>query len=215
MRFPYPIARRVTGGPAPGPFRREPRSPESISSLESEVCPDPRRGPGRHPRLGGHAGNISTRCTLISPNRTDFFNILISEGFIEVLGSFSIKAKYILTGGALLAALALLVTWAILTNHKHRNWLETRFEKALKKTQLVNSMRTDLLESAEAEKSSVMADMDDESKDFSQQSEQASAAVEKARQSLAHVLDEEKSGREMGAFDQFSNCWVKLQEIDR
>lgn len=58
---------------------------------------------------------------------------------------------------ALVLLLFFLVTFFL--SHKHSNWLKTELEKSNKKTQLIQSMKSDLLASAEAEKSSVMADM--------------------------------------------------------
>ncbi len=131
------------------------------------------------------------------------------------MGSYSNKAKYILAGGTVLALLAMFAAWEILSGLHDHYGLETRFEKALQETQLVSSMRTDLLESAEAEKSAVMADADEASNKFAQQSARASETVEKSRQSLAHLLAEEKSPGKMEAFDQFSSCWGRLRKIDR
>jgi hypothetical protein len=129
-------------------------------------------------------------------------------------GSSSNKAKYILAGGIFLVLLAIFAAWEILPGPRGRDGLETRFEKAMQKIQLVNSMKADLLESAEAEKSAVMADTDEASHASAQQSEQTSEALEKARRSLSHLLGEEKSPRETEAFDRFSSCWGKLRKID-
>lgn len=91
--------------------------------------------------------------------------------------------------------------------------LKTALEKTTQKTQLVQIMRSELLASAEAEKSAVMADTDDASNAFAAESMQASQSVEKARielEALAH-----DNGKEAKLLADFSSCWGKLQEIDK
>ena len=122
---------------------------------------------------------------------------------------------YILAGSVFLLALMLILTWAFHSRHEDRDWWETLFQKTVKKTQLVNTMRINLLASAEAEKSSVMADTDEASRVFAEQSVRASEAVEEARREIERLLEGENAGREMELFHQFSSCWKKLEEIDQ
>jgi len=74
-------------------------------------------------------------------------------------------------------------------------------------------MSRNLLASAEAEKSAVMADTDEASQAFAKQSIQASQNVEKARRELEPLL--EGNRQEAQLFREYSQCWEKLQEIDR
>jgi hypothetical protein len=74
-------------------------------------------------------------------------------------------------------------------------------------------MSRHLLASAEAEKSAVMADTDEASRAFAEQSIEATQQVEKARHELEPLL--EGNSQEVHLFREFSHCWEKLQEIDR
>ena len=51
-------------------------------------------------------------------------------------------------------------------NHQNMNRLKTEYEKSAIKTRLVQTMKSEMPTSAEAEKSSVMADTDEASKAF-------------------------------------------------
>ena len=74
------------------------------------------------------------------------------------------------------SALALLLFFiiAFLLRHEVRhedvNWLQSAFERSVKKLQLIQTMSRDLLASAEAEKSAVMAETDEASQAFAEQS---------------------------------------------
>jgi hypothetical protein len=120
---------------------------------------------------------------------------------------------YFLAGVVVIFALVLVVIWSLGLKREDQNWLEGALEKTVKKSQLVNTMRVNLLASAEAEKSSVMADTDEASKTFAEESMQASAAVEEARHALAGLLDGAR--QEMELLREFSMCCEKFQEVDR
>ena len=74
-------------------------------------------------------------------------------------------------------------------------------------------MSRDLLASAEAEKSAVMAETDEASEAFAAQSTQAAHKVETGRQALEPLLG--SSRQEAQLFREFSRCWEQLQVIDR
>jgi Four helix bundle sensory module for signal transduction len=93
------------------------------------------------------------------------------------------------------------------------NRLKTEYEKSIEKTHLVQTMKSELLASAEAEKSSVMADTDEASKAFAEQSMQASQNVEKARIAFKPLI--EKNSAEAQRFDDFSACWNSLGKMDK
>ena len=116
-------------------------------------------------------------------------------------------------GVAVLAALLLFFIVAFVYTHQDSNWLKTAFEESVRKTRLVQTMKSELLASAEAEKSSVMADTDEASKAFAEQSIQASQNVESARIELKALAKE--NSRETKLLDDFSSCWGKLREIDK
>jgi hypothetical protein len=112
-------------------------------------------------------------------------------------------------------ALLLLLSFVVvfLLRHKDANWFQSAFERSAQKLQLIQAMSRDLLAAAEAEKSAVMAETDEASQAFAEQSTQASQRVEKARRELESLL--EGKPQEAQLFQEFSRCWDKLQEIDR
>jgi Four helix bundle sensory module for signal transduction len=87
------------------------------------------------------------------------------------------------------------------------------FERSVKELQLLQTMSRELLASAEAEKSAVMADTDEASQAFAEQSKQASRNVEEARRALEPLLEGNRI--KLQQFDEFTQCWEKLQEIDK
>lgn len=91
--------------------------------------------------------------------------------------------------------------------------VQSTFERSVKKLQLLQTMSSELLASAEAEKSAVMADTDEDSQSFAEQSIQASHKVEEARRALEPLL--EGNRQESQWFREFTLCWDKLQEIDK
>jgi len=112
---------------------------------------------------------------------------------------------------ALVLLLAFLVVF--LVRHEDTNWPQSAFERSVKQLQYIQAMRRDLLASAEAEKSAVMAETDEASQAFAEQSIQASHNVEKARRELEHLLGGNRQDAQL--FREFSRCWDTLQEIDR
>jgi hypothetical protein len=115
-------------------------------------------------------------------------------------------------GVAILVAFLIFFAVGFFMNRESSNRLRTELEESAKKTQLLQTMKNELLASAEAEKSSVMADTDEASKEFAGQSEQASQKVERARIDLQTLV---KGGNEAKLLDDFSSCWVRLQGIDK
>jgi hypothetical protein len=112
---------------------------------------------------------------------------------------------------ALILLLAFLVVF--LVRHEDANWFQSAFERSVQKLQRIQAMSRDLLAAAEAEKSAVMAETDEASQAFAEQSLQASQNVEKARRELEPLLEGKR--QEAHLFQEFSRCWAKLQEIDR
>jgi hypothetical protein len=112
-------------------------------------------------------------------------------------------------------AVVLLLSFLVvfLLRHKDANWFQSAFERSVKKLQIIQTMRRDLLASAEAEKSAVMAETDEASQAFADQSVQASQQVEQARRALEPLL--EGNHQQIQLLREFSRCWEQLQEIDR
>jgi hypothetical protein len=112
---------------------------------------------------------------------------------------------------ALVLLLSCIVVFLLRPEDSH--WLQSAFESSVKKTQILQTMSRDLLASAEAEKSAVMADTDEASQAFAEQSIQATHNVETARRELEPLLGGNR--QEAHLLREFSSCWDKLQEIDR
>jgi hypothetical protein len=112
-------------------------------------------------------------------------------------------------------AVVLLLSFVVvfLLRHEDTNWFQSAFERSVKKLQIIQTMSRDLLASAEAEKSAVMAETDEASQAFADQSVQASQQVEQARHALEPLL--EGNHQQIQLFREFSRCWEQLQEIDR
>jgi Four helix bundle sensory module for signal transduction len=116
-------------------------------------------------------------------------------------------------GVAIVLVLLLSFLVVFLMRHEDTNWPQSAFERSVKQLQIIQAMSRDLLASAEAEKSAVMAETDEASQAFAEQSMQASHNVEKARRELEHLLGGNRQDAYL--FHEFSRCWDKLQEIDR
>jgi hypothetical protein len=112
---------------------------------------------------------------------------------------------------ALILLLSFLVVF--LLRRDDTDWFQSAFERSVQKLQLIQVMSRDLVAAAEAEKSAVMAETDEDSRAFAEQSLQASHNVEKARRELEPLL--EGKPQEAHLFQEFSRCWDQLQEIDR
>src|SRR5690349_15845018 len=110
-------------------------------------------------------------------------------------------------GVAIVLVLLLSFIVTFLLRHEDANWFQSAFERSVKKLQLIQAMSRDLLASAEAEKSAVMADTDEASQAFAEQSIQASQNVEKTRHELEHLLAGQP--QEAQLFREFSQCWEK------
>jgi Four helix bundle sensory module for signal transduction len=99
-----------------------------------------------------------------------------------------------------------------LLRHEDAHWFQSAFERSVKKLHIMQTMSRDLLASAEAEKSAVMAETDEASQALAEQSIQAAQTVEKARRELEPLLGENR--QEARLFQEFSRCWDTLQAID-
>ena len=116
-------------------------------------------------------------------------------------------------GFAIALALLLFFFVAFLLRLVDVNWLQSAFERSVKKLHMIETMSRDLMVSADAEKSAVMAETDEASHAFAEQSIQAAHNVEKARRTLEPLLG--RNRQEAHLFHEFSQCWERLQAIDR
>jgi hypothetical protein len=92
--------------------------------------------------------------------------------------------------------------------------LGTILQDNITKSRLVAGMQENLLVSAEAEKSAVMAETDAASEAFAAESRRASATVESDRKELARLIDGGAQPEEVRHLREFSTCWTRYQEID-
>ena len=97
-------------------------------------------------------------------------------------------------GVAIVLVLLLSSIVIFLVRHEDANWLQSAFEESVQRLQLIQAMSRDLLAAAEAEKSAVMADTDEASQAFAEQSLQASHNVEKTRRELSPCSGEPPGG---------------------
>jgi hypothetical protein len=116
-------------------------------------------------------------------------------------------------GVAIAGVLGLVLLLVFLVRHEDTPWLQGAFARSVRKLQLIQAMSRDLLASAEAEKSAVMAETDEASEAFAAQSRQASQHVETARRELEPLLQGKPQEEQL--FHEFSRCWDTLQDIDR
>lgn len=127
-----------------------------------------------------------------------------------------------LTGrkGGLLLLLAGLVLGLVLM------WISVKYEHInlglkdvlgimVKKTEILSRMRANLLTSVDAEKSAVIADTDEASRAFADQSRQAADAVDRDRRELGLLIEKDHTAREIELLQEFDGCWTELRKIDQ
>jgi len=85
----------------------------------------------------------------------------------------------------------------------------------LKKIELISRMRASLLTSVDAEKSAVMADTDEASHAFADQSRRVADAVDRDRRELALLVEKDHTEREIELLREFDGCWAELRKIDQ
>jgi hypothetical protein len=84
-----------------------------------------------------------------------------------------------------------------------------------KKMEILSRMRADLLKSVEAEKNAVMADTDESSRSFADESRQAAEAIDRDRRELGLLIEEDHSDQETRLLREFDRSWADLREIDQ
>jgi hypothetical protein len=93
-------------------------------------------------------------------------------------------------------------------------WPGSAGSRDVRKQALVADMRINLLRSAEMEKSAVMALTDEDSRDFADQSKNATAAVDRDRQSFEKLLAQGSSKEERDLTSKFDASWKTIHQID-
>jgi hypothetical protein len=86
--------------------------------------------------------------------------------------------------------------------------LEDMLSIRAKKIEILSRMRADLLKSVEAEKNAVMADTDESSRIFADQSRQAAEAIDRDRRELGLLIEKDHSDQEMKLLREFDRSWA-------
>ncbi len=84
-----------------------------------------------------------------------------------------------------------------------------------KKLDILSRMQINLLRSVEAEKNAVMAETDEESKTFADQSLKAADLVERDRRAIGLLMDKDHSDQELKRLQEFDGCWAEFRKTDR
>ena len=82
------------------------------------------------------------------------------------------------------------------------------------KLEALSALRINLLKSVEFEKSAVMADTDEASIEFAEESLREVHAGERNRLALSGLIEKYPSGKEKELMGEFNACWVEFREID-
>lgn len=109
---------------------------------------------------------------------------------------------------------ALILVW-ISVKYGSNLRLEDMVRIRAKQMEILSLMRADLLKSVEAEKNAVMADTDDSSRVFADQSRQAAGAIDQDRRELGLLIEKDHSDQEMKLLREFDRSWAELREIDQ
>jgi hypothetical protein len=84
-----------------------------------------------------------------------------------------------------------------------------------KKMEILSRMHINLLRSVEAEKNAVLADTDEASQTFADQSLKAADLVDRDRREIGQLLDKDHSDQELKLLREFDGCWVDFRKTDR
>lgn len=83
------------------------------------------------------------------------------------------------------------------------------------KMEALSALRINLLKSVESEKSAVMADTDEASISFAEESLREAEAGELNRRELAGLIEKYPSDKEKSLLQEFDSCWGEFRKIDR
>ncbi len=93
--------------------------------------------------------------------------------------------------------------------------LEDTFRNILEKNEILSQIRTHFLQSVEMEKNAVMAQTDEESQKFADESFASSAVVEKNLKQLQSLIDAAPLQDEKKIVVEFATCWTELRRLDQ
>jgi hypothetical protein len=118
----------------------------------------------------------------------------------------------------LLVTISALVTALIFLGGRYRDvtvGMEIVPKVMARKAAALSAIRINMVKSVEAEKSAVMADTDEASVSFAEESLRAAEAVELNLRELAGLIEKYPSGKEEYLIGEFGACWDGLRGIDR
>lgn len=122
-----------------------------------------------------------------------------------------LSIRTVVVAGMAMAA-GLVLAWGLLAPERG---LPPVFQAHVQRLQLVTAMRLNLVAAEEAEKSAVLADTDEASQSFAQESRARSQAVENDRAALEGLLAQGGSPSQKRLFLQFSQAFAELRKIDQ
>lgn len=112
--------------------------------------------------------------------------------------------------------IALLATFAgIAKYYSNPTSLVDTYGNVAEKKAILSEMRIRLYESVEMEKNAVMALTDEQSRQFADQSRQASAGVEQQLQKLRALVDAVPLRDEKNLLVEFDRCWTEFGKLDQ
>jgi hypothetical protein len=124
------------------------------------------------------------------------------------------RIRFIVVSVTILVTLIVLVLLGI-KFHGENLRLEDALGNTIRKSELLSDIKANLLKSVEAEKSAVLADTDEASKIFADQSLQATAAANEDLHKLHRLVEEGRISEEVKLLGEFDNCWTEFQKIDQ
>jgi hypothetical protein len=121
----------------------------------------------------------------------------------------------VLWGIGICFGLLLFTVISIYYNYNPSMSLGDTYKNIVKKREVLSQMRVNLLKSVEMEKNAVMAQTDEESQVFADQSLAASAAVEQDQKQLNSLIDAAPMQDERNLVIEFNNCFTELRKLDQ
>jgi hypothetical protein len=113
------------------------------------------------------------------------------------------------------AVLVLVLVWIGIKYEIISFGMEDILRIRIKKMELLSSMRANLLKSVEAEKNAVMADTDESSRAFADESLHSSEAIDRDHREIGLLIKKDYADQEMKLLQEFDGCWAELRRIDQ
>jgi hypothetical protein len=110
--------------------------------------------------------------------------------------------------------LGLVLTYVSIKNSDNIPGVQDFVGNIENKVRLITGMQTNLFRSEQAEKSAVMADTDEASMGFADQSRRAAESVEQERRELESLIENDPTDKEKKLLVEFNKSWTDLQKID-